>query len=99
MAGWWIDLYGVARALVTTAQGAGCMTSALITDMTQPLATAAGNALEVAESVEVLAGGGPLMDLGVYVLQEALMASGEVPPVAITARELPKKVVKAEKSG
>lgn len=38
-----------------------------------------------------LAGGGPLMDLGVYVLQEALMASGEVAPVAITARELPKK--------
>jgi len=38
-----------------------------------------------------LAGGGPLMDLGVYVLQEALMASGEVLPVAITARELPKE--------
>jgi glucose-fructose oxidoreductase len=38
-----------------------------------------------------LAGGGPLMDLGVYVLQEALMASGEIPPVAITATELPKK--------
>jgi glucose-fructose oxidoreductase len=38
-----------------------------------------------------LAGGGPLMDLGVYVIQEALMASGEIPPVAITARELPKK--------
>jgi glucose-fructose oxidoreductase len=38
-----------------------------------------------------LAGGGPLMDLGVYVLQEALMASGEVTPVALTARELPKQ--------
>jgi glucose-fructose oxidoreductase len=38
-----------------------------------------------------LAGGGPLMDLGVYVLQETLMATGEVTPVAITARELPKK--------
>ena len=38
-----------------------------------------------------LAGGGPLMDLGVYVLQETLMATGELPPVAITARELPKK--------
>ncbi len=38
-----------------------------------------------------LAGGGPLMDLGVYVLQESLMASNEVPPVAITAVELPKK--------
>jgi len=38
-----------------------------------------------------LAGGGPLMDLGVYVLQETLMATGEVPPVAISAMELPKK--------
>jgi glucose-fructose oxidoreductase len=38
-----------------------------------------------------LAGGGPLMDLGVYVLQEGMMANGEVLPVAVTARELPKK--------
>jgi glucose-fructose oxidoreductase len=37
-----------------------------------------------------LAGGGPLMDLGVYVIQEAFMAAGDVPAVAITARELPK---------
>ena len=44
----------LARALVTTAQGAGCMTSALITDMSQPLATAAGNALEVIEVMETL---------------------------------------------
>ena len=38
-----------------------------------------------------LAGGGPLMDLGVYVIQEHFMAAGSVAPVAITARELPKK--------
>ncbi len=38
-----------------------------------------------------LAGGGPLMDLGVYVLQETMMATGGVTPVAITATELPKK--------
>ncbi len=46
----------LARALVSTAQGAGCMTTALITDMTQPLATAAGNALEVIETMETLTG-------------------------------------------
>jgi thymidine phosphorylase len=46
----------LARALVKTAQGAGCMTSALITDMSQPLATAAGNALEVIEVMETLTG-------------------------------------------
>ncbi|MFZ5497208.1 MAG: Gfo/Idh/MocA family protein [Verrucomicrobiota bacterium] len=38
-----------------------------------------------------LAGGGPLMDLGVYVIQEAFMAAGDVPAVALTARELPKQ--------
>jgi glucose-fructose oxidoreductase len=38
-----------------------------------------------------LAGGGPLMDLGVYVIQEGMMAQGEKLPVAISARELPKK--------
>ena len=48
-----------------------------------------GNAQWRAE--KKLAGGGPVMDLGVYVLQEALMATGGVMPVAITARELPKK--------
>jgi thymidine phosphorylase len=46
----------LARALVATAQGAGCMTAALITDMSQPLATAAGNALEVIEVMETLTG-------------------------------------------
>ena len=38
-----------------------------------------------------LAGGGPLMDLGVYVIQEACMAAGGVAPVAVTARQLPKE--------
>jgi glucose-fructose oxidoreductase len=37
-----------------------------------------------------LAGGGPLMDVGVYVIQEMCMAAGAA-PVALTARELPKK--------
>ena len=46
----------LARSLVAVAQGAGCMTTALITDMSQPLATAAGNALEVIEVMETLTG-------------------------------------------
>jgi glucose-fructose oxidoreductase len=33
-----------------------------------------------------LAGGGPLMDMGVYVIQAACMAKAEAPPVAVTAR-------------
>ncbi|GAB5560729.1 MAG: Gfo/Idh/MocA family oxidoreductase [Synoicihabitans sp.] len=40
---------------------------------------------------KALAGGGPLMDLGVYVIQEACMATGEQSPISVKARELPKK--------
>lgn len=46
----------LASALVTAAKGAGCMTSALITDMDQPLARSAGNALEIIEIMQALTG-------------------------------------------
>ncbi len=46
----------LAQALVTTANGAGCKTSALITDMDEPLAPSLGNALEVSICMEVLSG-------------------------------------------
>ncbi|MBL4811191.1 MAG: thymidine phosphorylase [Rhodobacteraceae bacterium] len=45
----------LAEALVLTANGAGCKTAALITDMSQPLVPSVGNALEVALCMEVLA--------------------------------------------
>ena len=37
-----------------------------------------------------LSGGGPLMDIGVYLIQAACMAAGEATPIAVTAREGPK---------
>ncbi|WP_299732379.1 thymidine phosphorylase [uncultured Tateyamaria sp.] len=46
----------LAEALVRTANAAGCKTTALITDMSQPVAPALGNALEVAETMKVLTG-------------------------------------------
>ncbi|MGR3758406.1 MAG: thymidine phosphorylase [Tranquillimonas sp.] len=46
----------LARALVDTANGAGCRCGALLTDMSQPLAPALGNALEVEASLRVLTG-------------------------------------------
>lgn len=46
----------LARALVDVANGAGCPTAALVTDMDEPLAPALGNALEVAVCMEVLSG-------------------------------------------
>ncbi len=46
----------LAQSLVDVANGAGLRTSALITDMNQPLASAAGNALEVAYALDHLTG-------------------------------------------
>lgn len=48
------DAQKLAKALSETANAAGCRTSAVITDMHQPLAPALGNALEVAEVMKVL---------------------------------------------
>ncbi len=73
------DAESLARALVTTAQGAGCMTTALITDMSQPLATAAGNALEVIEVMETLTGtavNAALWDITMALGGEALALGG-----------------------
>jgi thymidine phosphorylase len=47
----------LAESIVSVAEGAGLPTTALITDMDQPLGRSAGNALEVAECVELLTGG------------------------------------------
>lgn len=69
----------LARSLVGAAQGAGCMTTALITDMSQPLATAAGNALEVIEVMETLTGtsvNAALRELTLALGGEALALAG-----------------------
>ena len=69
----------LARSLVTTAKGAGTATAALITDMSEPLAAAAGNALEVVEVMETLTGqavSAPLWDLTVALGGEALVLAG-----------------------
>jgi thymidine phosphorylase len=50
------DSRSLAKSLVEVANGAGLPTSALITDMNEPLATAAGNAVEVLNAVEFLTG-------------------------------------------
>ncbi|WP_416915537.1 MAG: thymidine phosphorylase [Roseicyclus sp.] len=57
------DALALAQSLVDTAQGAGCMTSALVTDMNQPLVASAGNALEVIAVMEVLTSGDLSSDL------------------------------------
>jgi thymidine phosphorylase len=55
----------LAEALTKTANAAGCRTTAVISDMSQPLAPALGNALEVAEVMKVMTKSpkGPLVDI------------------------------------
>ena len=68
----------LARALTTTAAAAGCPTGALISDMSQPLAPAIGNAVEVAEAMRVLTGAanGPLQELAAELGAMALCNAG-----------------------
>ena len=51
------DTEFLAALMVATAEGAGTRTVALLTDMGQPLGYAAGNWIELVESVELLRGG------------------------------------------
>jgi thymidine phosphorylase len=71
----------LARALVDTANGAGCKTAALVTDMNTPLAPALGNAVEIAVCMEVLSGNTAaaprLYDLSVALGARVLALHGE----------------------
>jgi pyrimidine-nucleoside phosphorylase/thymidine phosphorylase len=53
------DARALARTLVAIGRRSGKKVAALLTDMSQPLGRAVGNALEVAETLELLRGGGP----------------------------------------
>ena len=68
----------LAVTMVELGKDAGVHTVALLTDMSTPLGLTAGNAIEVAESVEVLAGGGPadLVELTLALAREMLAGAG-----------------------
>ncbi|HEX5205479.1 thymidine phosphorylase [Paractinoplanes rhizophilus] len=68
----------LASTMVRLGQDSGVNTIALLTDMSTPLGRAVGNAVEVAESVEVLAGGGPadVVELTLALAREMLAAAG-----------------------
>ncbi|GAB2972430.1 thymidine phosphorylase [Actinotalea caeni] len=73
------DARELARTMVDLGTDAGVRTVALLTDMSTPLGLTAGNALEVRESVEVLAGGGPpdVVALTLALAREMLAAAGK----------------------
>ncbi|HEY3573673.1 MAG TPA: thymidine phosphorylase [Arthrobacter sp.] len=68
----------LAETMVALGKDAGVETVALLTNMGTPLGLTAGNAIEVAESVEVLAGGGPedVVELTVRLAEEMLHCAG-----------------------
>ena len=72
------DARELARRMVELGEAAGVRTVALLTAMDTPLGLTAGNALEVREAVEVLAGGGPgdVVELTVALAREMLALSG-----------------------
>ncbi|WP_159942260.1 MULTISPECIES: thymidine phosphorylase [unclassified Nocardiopsis] len=71
----------LARTMVDIGTDHGVRTVALLTDMSTPLGRRVGNALEVAEAVEVLSGAGPadVVGLTVALAREMLAAAGLTP--------------------
>jgi thymidine phosphorylase len=68
----------LARTMVELGTAHGVDTRALLTDMDRPLGLAIGNAVEVTESMDVLAGGGPddVVELTLALAREMLDAVG-----------------------
>ena len=68
----------LAETMVALGTDAGVHTVALLTDMATPLGLTAGNAIEVQESVDVLAGGGPadVVELTLALAREMLAGAG-----------------------
>ncbi len=78
----------LATAMVELGRDAGVRTVALLTAMDIPLGRTAGNALEVAESVEVLAGGGPadVVELTLLLAHEMVAQAGlHIDPAEVLA--------------
>ena len=94
----------LARTMVALGIDAGVKTRALVTAMDVPLGLTAGNALEVRESVEVLAGGGPsdVVELTILLAREMIDAAGikgKDPEVALkdgSAMDVWKRMIRAQ---
>ena len=85
------DARALAESLVATANGAGCKTSALITDMNQPLCPSLGNALEIMAVMDALTGrdvDSILVDVTCALGGELLVLSGQADDADTAAFEM-----------
>ncbi|WP_338560865.1 thymidine phosphorylase [Erwinia sp. E_sp_B04_7] len=81
----------LAQSIVGVANGAGCKTTALLTDMNQVLASSAGNALEVREAVRFLTGeyrNPRLLEVTLALSAEMLVSGGLAADTAEATRKL-----------
>jgi pyrimidine-nucleoside phosphorylase/thymidine phosphorylase len=78
------DARALAATLAGIGRGMGKRVTALLTDMSQPLGRAVGNALEVVETIDLLRGGGPpdLREVTVALTAEMLLLGGVAPDAA-----------------
>ncbi|MBL8766579.1 MAG: thymidine phosphorylase [Planctomycetes bacterium] len=84
------DARNLALSLINTAERLGLKSVALLTDMSQPLGRTIGNALEIAESIDVLKGQGPDDVVGLVIEQggEMLVLCGAAPDLDAGRRKI-----------
>ncbi|MDD5706658.1 MAG: thymidine phosphorylase [Kiritimatiellae bacterium] len=84
------EAQALAESLMCVGRDQGRHMAALITDMERPLGATIGNAVEVAEAIEVLRGGGPrgVRDLTVELTAHMVVLSGGAAALASARREL-----------
>ncbi len=85
------DALALAESIVAVANGAGVRTRALITDMSQPLARSAGNALEVEEAIALLRGevrSQRLWDVTLALAEQTLLCAGLASSVELAREQL-----------
>ena len=94
------DARALAQSIVAVANGAGVKTSALLTDMNEPLAGAAGNALEVHDAIKFLRGEGdrPRLEAVVMSLSAELLVLGGLAPDRERARRDLRKALDSGKA-
>ena len=92
------DAAALARSLVQTGRLLGKRITALITNMNEPLGHAVGNSVEVAESVEVLKGGGPndLRELSFALAAEMLLLAGYSQNLADAHQALSQRIISGD---